>query len=71
VSNFQVGKDEKLRQYESLMDSEKNTIQQRLLVNMGSVDLVICQGSSGSIPYCQVGRDGQRNLGHQVQLIEE
>jgi hypothetical protein len=53
------GRDEKLRLSESLLDSRESSIQQRLLMKMGSVDLIICQGSGGSIPYCQVGRDEQ------------
>jgi hypothetical protein len=52
------GRDEKLRLSESLLDSRESSIQQRLLMKMGSVDLMICQGSSsGSIPYGQMGRD--------------
>jgi hypothetical protein len=31
-------------------------------MKMGSVDLIVCQESSGSIPYCQVGRDEQMRL---------
>jgi hypothetical protein len=31
-------------------------------MKMGSVDLMVCQGSSRSIPYCQVGRDEQMRL---------
>jgi hypothetical protein len=56
------GRDEKLRLSESLLDSRESSIQQRLLMKMGSVDLIICQGSSsGSIPYCQMGRDDLRS----------
>jgi hypothetical protein len=40
----------------------ESSIQQGLLMNMGSVDLIVCQDSSGSIPYCQVGRDEQMRL---------
>jgi hypothetical protein len=52
------------------MDSEKSSIQQGLLVKMGSVDLIVCQGSSGSIPYFQVGRDEQVNLDQPEELTE-
>jgi hypothetical protein len=34
---------------------------------MGSVDLIVCRGSSRSIPYCQVGRD--ENMGLSESLI--
>jgi hypothetical protein len=53
------GRDEKLRLSESLLDSRESSIQQRLLMKMGSVDLIVCQGSGGSIPYFQVGMDEQ------------
>jgi hypothetical protein len=39
-----------------------SSIQQGLLMKMGSVDLIFCQESSESIPYCQVGRDEQMRL---------
>jgi hypothetical protein len=52
------GRDEKLRLSESLLDSRESSIQKRLLMKMGLVDLIICQGSSSeSIPYGQMGRD--------------
>jgi hypothetical protein len=57
-----VGRDENLRPSESLMDSEESSIQQGVLMKMGSVDLIVCQEGSGSIPYCQVGRDEQMRL---------
>ena len=31
-------------------------------MKMGSIDLIVCQGSSRDIPYCQVGRDEQMRL---------
>jgi hypothetical protein len=31
-------------------------------MKMGSVDLIVCQESSGSIPYYQVGRDEKMRL---------
>jgi hypothetical protein len=66
------GRDEKLRLSESLLDSRESSIQQRVLMKMGSVDLMIYQGSSrGSIPYCQVGRDGQMNLDQPEELTEQ
>jgi hypothetical protein len=66
------GRDEKLRLSESLLDSMKSSIQQGLLIKMGSVDLTICQGSrSDSIPYCQVGRDGQMNSDQPEELTEQ
>jgi hypothetical protein len=47
---------------ESLMDSEVSSIHPEVLIKMGSVDLIICQGSSRKIPYFQVGRDKQVRL---------
>jgi hypothetical protein len=66
-----VGRDENLRPSEGLMDSEESSIQQGVLMKMGSVDLIVCQGSSGSIPYCQVGRDEQMNLDQPEELTEQ
>jgi hypothetical protein len=77
-----VGRDENLRLSESIMDLEVISIQQGLLMNMGSVDLIVFQESSGSIPYFQLGRDEQMrlseglinlemDLGQQVQVTEE
>jgi hypothetical protein len=72
ISDCQVGRDENSRLSESLMDSEVSSIQQGLLMKMGSVDLIVCQESSGSIPYCQVGRDEQMRLfGSHEELIAE
>jgi hypothetical protein len=48
--------------FESLMDSEVSSSQQEVLMKMGSVDLIVCQGSSREIPYFQVGRDKQMRL---------
>jgi hypothetical protein len=62
ISNCQVGRDEHSRLSESLMDSEVSSIQQGVLMKMGSVDLIICQEGSEQIPYCQVGRDEQMRL---------
>jgi hypothetical protein len=62
ILDFQVGRDENLRLSESLMDSEVSSIQQGVLMKMGSVDLIIYQESSKSIPYCQMGRDEQMGL---------
>jgi hypothetical protein len=62
ILNFQVGRDENPRLSESLIDSEESSIQQGLLMKMGSVDLIVCQEGSESIPYCQVGRDEQMRL---------
>jgi hypothetical protein len=59
ISNFQVGRDKNTRLSEGLMDSEVSSIQQGVLMKMGSVDLIVCQGSNREIPYCQVGRDEQ------------
>jgi hypothetical protein len=52
ISDCQVGRDENSRLSESLMDSEVSSIQQGLLMKMGSVDLIIYQESSEQIPYC-------------------
>jgi hypothetical protein len=57
VLNCQISRNEHSRLSESLMDSEKSSIQQGVLMKMGSVDLMVCQESSGSIPYYLVGRD--------------
>jgi hypothetical protein len=46
ISDCQVGRDEHSRLSESLMDSEVSSIQQGVLMKMGSVDLIICQESS-------------------------
>ena len=40
-------------------------------MNMGSVDLMVCQGSSNNIPYCQMGRDEQMNLDQPEELTEK
>ena len=40
--NCRVGRGEKLRLSESLMDSMESSIQQELLMKMGSVDLMVC-----------------------------
>jgi hypothetical protein len=77
-----VGRDEHLILSEGLMDSEVSSIQQRVLMNMGSVDLIIYQKGSEQIPYCQLGRDEQMrlleglinsemDLDQQMQLTEE
>jgi hypothetical protein len=71
ISDCQVGRDENSRLSESLMDSEVSSIQQGLLMKMGSVDLIVCQESSGSIPYCQVGRDEQVNFDQPEELTEQ
>jgi hypothetical protein len=65
------GRDEKLRLSESLLDSRESSSQQRLLMKMGSVDLIICQGSSnGSIPHGQMGRDDLRSQIQPGKLTE-
>jgi hypothetical protein len=43
ISDCQVGRDENSRPSESLMDSEVSSIQQGVLMKMGSVDLIVCQ----------------------------
>ena len=71
VLSFLEGRDEKLRLSESLLDSRESSIQQRLLMKMGSVDLIICQGSSSeSIPYGQMGRDDLRSQNQPGELTE-
>jgi hypothetical protein len=52
ISDCQVGRDENLRPSEGLIDLEASLIQQEVLMKMGSVDLIVCQGSSENIPYC-------------------
>ena len=72
MEDCQGGRNEHLRLSEGLMDSMDSSIQQRVLMKMGSVDLMIYQGSSrGSIPYFQVGRDGQMNLDQPEELTEQ
>jgi hypothetical protein len=68
ISDFQVGRDENEGLAESLMDLEVSLIQKGVLINMGSVDLIVYQEGSGSIPYCQVGRDEQVNLDQPKEL---
>jgi hypothetical protein len=62
ISYCQVGRDEHSRLSKSLRDLEVSSIQQGVLMKMGSVDLIICQEGSEQIPYCQVGRDEQMRL---------
>jgi hypothetical protein len=57
ASQIAKGRDKNTRLSESLMDSEVSSIQQGVLMKMGSVDLIVCQEGSRKIPYCQVGRD--------------
>jgi hypothetical protein len=82
ILNCQVGRDENAGLAESLMDSKVSSIQQGVLMKMGSVDLIVCQEGNGIIPHCQVGRDEQMrlsvglinpemNLDQQVQLTKE
>jgi hypothetical protein len=47
ISNCQVGRDKNTRLSESLMDSEVSSIQQGVLMKMGSVDLIVCQEAAG------------------------
>jgi hypothetical protein len=56
VLNCQVGRDEHLRLYESLMDSEESSIQQGVLMKMGSVDLIVCQGEHQKHPILPGGQ---------------
>jgi hypothetical protein len=44
------------------MDSEVSSTQQGVLMKMGSVDLIVYQGSSKEVPYFQVGRDKKMRL---------
>jgi hypothetical protein len=57
-----VGKGTEMGLSESLMDSEVSSIQPTMLIKMGSIDLIVCQGSNMEIPYFQVGRDEQMRL---------
>jgi hypothetical protein len=52
ISYCQVARDENTRLFEGFMDSEVSSIQQGVLIKMGSVDLIICQEGSEHIPYC-------------------
>jgi hypothetical protein len=47
-----------------------SSIQQGVLMKMGSVDLIVCQEGSRDIPYCQVGRDEQVSLDQPRKLTE-
>jgi hypothetical protein len=40
-------------------------------MKMGSVDLIVCQESIGSIPYCQVGRGEQVNFDQPKEVTEQ
>jgi hypothetical protein len=71
ISNCQVGRDEHSRLSESLMDLEVSSIQQGVLMKMGSVDLIICQEGSEQIPYCQVGRDEQMSWNQPEKMTEQ
>jgi hypothetical protein len=42
ILECQVGRDENTRPFEGLMDSEKSSIQQGVLMKMGLVDLIVC-----------------------------
>jgi hypothetical protein len=68
ILNCEVGRDENLGPSEGLTES---SIQQGVLMKMGSVDLIVCQEGSGDIPYCQVGRDEQVNLDQPEELTEQ
>jgi hypothetical protein len=68
IEDCQEGRDEHLRPFEGLMES---SIQQGVLMKMGSVDLIFCQEGSRSIPYCHVDRDEQMNLDQPGELIEQ
>jgi hypothetical protein len=72
ILNHQATIDEDERPSGGLMDSEKSSIQQGALMKMGSVDLMVCQGSSSeSIPYCQMGRDELRSQIQPEELTEQ
>jgi hypothetical protein len=71
ISDCQVGRDENAGLAESLMDLEVSSIQQGVLMKMGSVDLIVCQEGSRDIPYFQVGRGEQVNLDQPEKLTEK
>jgi hypothetical protein len=71
ISDCQVGRDEHSILFEGLMDSKVSSIQQGVLMKMGSVDLIICQEDSEQIPYCQVGREEQVSLDQPEELKEQ
>jgi hypothetical protein len=56
ISDCQVGRDENSRLSESLMDSEVSSIQQGVLMKMGSVDLIVCQEGSRRHPILPGGQ---------------
>jgi hypothetical protein len=51
IKGYQVARDKNVRPYEFLMDSEESSIQQGMLMKMGSVDLIVCQEGSRDIPH--------------------
>jgi hypothetical protein len=53
------------------MDLEVSSIQQGVLMKMGSIDLIICQESSEQIPYCQVGRDVPMSWNWHEEMTEK
>jgi hypothetical protein len=72
VLNCQVGRGEILGLSESLMDLEENQVQRWLLMQVGSMDLKICQGGSGSIPHCRNEQmSSELDCDQQVQLTAE
>jgi hypothetical protein len=71
ISDCQVGRDEHSRLSESLMDSEVSSIQQGVLMKMGSFDSMDYQEGSRDIPYCQVGRDEQVSFDQPEELTEQ
>jgi hypothetical protein len=71
ISDCQVGRDEHARLSESFMDSEVSSIQQGVLMKMGSVDLIIYQESSEQIPYFHVGRDEQVSWNQPEEVTEQ
>jgi hypothetical protein len=53
------------------MDSEVSSIQQGVLMKMGSVDIIVCQESIESIPYFHVGRDEKVSWNEPEELTEQ
>jgi hypothetical protein len=52
IPYFQVGKGEKMRLSESLMNSRMSSGQQGVLMKMGSIDLIKCQVGRSEILSC-------------------
>jgi hypothetical protein len=53
---FQVGREKKMRLFESIESSEVSSCQQGVLMEMGSIDLIDCQVGSRKTPKLPGGK---------------